>query len=177
MKYSLPPIVKEQMKYEPTLPRKSNGNTAQRKEWIDQDQIANLKSRINFIGQRQDKYSLEARDEGTASADERTVLARDIGYDEDYNHQTLDTVSNNPQRDPENNFRNYASPNLDYDEDATFNQEYMRDGFKVIPLDGLTNEYTGQHHIGFYDDVTREDKETGKSVTGFLERNNYLDRI
>jgi len=67
--------------------------------------------------------------------------------------------------------------NDNYDENETFNEDYLRSGFKIIPLDGLTNEYTGQHHTVFYDDVTREDKETGKSVTGFLERGNFLDRI
>jgi len=40
----------------------------------------------------------------------------------------------------------------------------------------MANMVTSEHNTGFYEEVTRKDKLTGKKTTGFLERNNYLDR-
>jgi hypothetical protein len=131
MKYTIPSIVKEQMKYIPSPGfGKKNGNTAQNKEWIDQVQDLDLS---------------ETR------------------------------VNNNPQHNPENNFMDYAVVNEMYDE--TVNTMDCRMGYKLKHLDNLEEEYTGQHFTGFYDTVERTDKETGETVVGFLERNNYLDRI
>ena len=149
MKVKLDPIVKETMKFSPTLPAKSNGNTAQRKEWIDQVQKKSLREETGVHGEADvDRY--------------------------------IDTVYNGPQHDPENGLvmdsRNQrAKVNFEYD--RTVKASICKDGYLFEPLDSLEQEYTDQHRTIFYDTVTREDKETGKSVTGFLERGNYLDRL
>jgi len=131
MKYTVEDaLCKEQMKYSPTLPIKTKGNTSNRnKVWIDQVQV-----------------------DGLISGEQTRV-----------------------QRDPENNFVNQAELNMNYD--PTFDVDACRAGYIRKDLNPLENEYTGQHYVGMYETVTREDKETGDKVTGFLERNNYLDRI
>lgn len=178
MKYKLPPIVKEQMRFVPDLPAKASGPTSQKRDWSDYAQAKDVKSKMGFKGQVQDKLGLESYDEGMVSMDEHKVLSRDIGYDVDYEHQTLNVVSNNPQHDPENNFRDFCSVNDNYDSEHTnFTPRFLRDGHMVVPLNGLTNEYTGQHFVGFYHDEEREDKMTGEISVGFLERNNFLDRL
>jgi hypothetical protein len=102
---------------------------------------------------------------------QKASLEEEVCYHPNGNY---DPISNNPRRDTENAFVDYAVANPDYN---GMSREDFNTGFRIEDLDGLTNEYTGQHCTIFYDSVTREDKETGKSVTGFLERGNFLDRL
>jgi hypothetical protein len=149
MKVKLDPIVKETMKFSPTLPAKSNGNTAQRKEWIDQVQKTSLREELEVYNETNVDYY-------------------------------CDTIYNGPQHDSENSLTDNSRSqraDVNYMYDRTVNSEICKDGYLFEPLDSLEQEYTDQHRTIFYDTVTREDKETGKSVTGFLERGNFLDRI
>ncbi len=177
MKYINSPIVKEQMKYLPTPGAKQNGNTASNKEWIDFEQRPSVEQRIGYKEQYQDKAALELADETSPehyNADEEVILRRDIGRNTREN-QTLNTVSVNPRRNNTEAFVDYANVNAKYD--PTVDESICRDGYLMKDLAAIEQDYTGQHHNGFYSELTREDKETGKSVTGFLYRNNYLNRI
>ena len=158
----------------PTPPAKQNGNTSSKKEWIDQVQ-RDVKSDIGYINQSFDQAAVELYDE---CGDE--VVYENVSVQQDLKTRTgklqqLNTVSNNPRRGTLKQYTDMTPTNLKYD--RTINVEHARAGYKLQELDALENEYTGQHHIGMYDTIERKDKETGKTVTGFLERNNYLDRI
>ena len=51
----------------------------------------------------------------------------------------------------------------------------MRNGFTRIPMMGTDDLYTNEHTEEFYGEANGED-DAGNKYTGFLERNNYLDR-
>lgn len=53
----------------------------------------------------------------------------------------------------------------------------IKDGYCIEPLDPLANMYSNEHNTTFYDNVKRTDKRTGKTVEGFLELGNFLDRL
>lgn len=51
----------------------------------------------------------------------------------------------------------------------------MRKGFTLYPFSGTDDLYTNEHKEEFYGEATGDD-DAGNKVTGFLERNNYMDR-
>lgn len=55
--------------------------------------------------------------------------------------------------------------------------EEIAQGYCIRPMDPMANMVTSEHNTGFYETVERTDKLTGKTVEGFVERNNYLDRL
>lgn len=57
------------------------------------------------------------------------------------------------------------------DVSADWNQEAVRNGFSRRQLRPTDDMYTREHNDAFYDEVTVD------GVTGFLERNNMLDRL
>ena len=54
--------------------------------------------------------------------------------------------------------------------------DMLRAGFCVHNMDAADDQYTGEHMDHFYGDAEGEDDE-GNHYTGFVERNNYLDRM
>lgn len=82
-------------------------------------------------------------------------------------------VDNNPQRDPENNQGSAAGAvMMTTPEYQGQDQMIQRKGFKLHKVGPLDDEYTNQHNPEFYEEIT-----SAEGVTGFLERQNYLDRI
>jgi hypothetical protein len=51
----------------------------------------------------------------------------------------------------------------------------LRDGFVGHNMEGTDDQFTGEHVDLFYGEAVGEN-DAGKKVTGFVERNNYLDR-
>lgn len=51
----------------------------------------------------------------------------------------------------------------------------LRDGFTYIGMSGTDDQYTGENMDHFYGEAVGND-DAGNRVTGFVERNNYLDR-
>ena len=172
MKYKNTSIVKEQMKYIPTPAAKQSGNTSSKKEWIDQVQ-RDVKAGIGRATQQQNTAALEQYEQpGTTAApvDDR-IVSRDLRGD----RGNTDRVSNNPKRFGLQQYTDGMQVNMKYD--MTLNQEDTYAGYRPRELDALEDEYTGQHHVPFYNIVERKDKETGKTVKGMLERANFLDRL
>lgn len=58
------------------------------------------------------------------------------------------------------------------DVSADVNDKYFEEGFQCYDLAGTDDQYSGEHMDLFYGEAT--DPDTGR--TGFVERNNYLDR-
>lgn len=52
------------------------------------------------------------------------------------------------------------------------NPASFKDGFKVIGMKGTDDQYTGEHVDHFYGEAVGDD-----GNVGFIERNNYLDRM
>lgn len=48
-------------------------------------------------------------------------------------------------------------------------------GFTLHDMDGVDDQYTGEHVDHFYGEAAGTD-DAGHTYTGFVERNNYLDR-
>ncbi len=57
------------------------------------------------------------------------------------------------------------------DVSADWNAEAVRNGFSRKTMSPTDDMYTREHNDAFYDEMTVD------GVTGFLERNNYLDRL
>lgn len=55
------------------------------------------------------------------------------------------------------------------------NNNSLRDGFTYIGMSGTDDQYTGENMDHFYGEAVGND-DAGNRVTGFVERNNYLDR-
>jgi hypothetical protein len=53
--------------------------------------------------------------------------------------------------------------------------KHLRDGFTLHDMGNTDDQYTGEGVDQFYGDATGED-DAGNRYSGFVERNNYLDR-
>lgn len=58
------------------------------------------------------------------------------------------------------------------DVSADTNKTSFREGFKRTDLKGTDDQYTGEHMDHFYGEAVGDD-----GAVGFVERNNYLDRM
>lgn len=66
-------------------------------------------------------------------------------------------------------FATTMSGESDVSED--YNSQSIRQGFTRRPMRATDDEYSNQHNDAFYDEMTVD------GVTGFVERNNVLDRM
>lgn len=167
------------MKYTPTPAAKQIGNTASNKEWVDHTR-REIKGPIGWRAEPQHALDLEIFDQlspGYSQDDEQQVLQHELGPADPIERQNTNLISNNPRRFKNNTdrFVDYATTNMKYD--PTIEQSVLRDGYKLNPVEPSAENYTGEHSTGFYTELERKDKETGKTVKGFLYRNNYLSRI
>ena len=178
MKYSNGPLVKEQMKFRPTTPAKSKSTTSTSNiDWVDKKH-REVKGPIGWRPEYQDCIALEKFEElspGYNQATEDKIIDYSLSPFDPVERQNTNLISNNPRKYKDNvdRFVDYASVNYEYAEQS----KLAKDGYKIKELSGLDEEYTSQHSTIFYQDVIRKDKKTGKTIKGFLERGNYLDRI
>lgn len=172
MKTKLPATVKEQMKYAPDLPIPTN---SWGKSWEAHSKRSTLKDDIGF-----EEHSRFAPDKVENATEEPELAhADDYGTETAFHASALETVATNPRsnEDVQDRFcANYSTPKVNANYDETFNTESAKRGFNHKKLDSLAPEYTAQHATIFYDEVTRTGQD-GETVTGFLERGNFLDRI
>jgi hypothetical protein len=64
----------------------------------------------------------------------------------------------------------------DVSDNPTIGDLRTQKGFIYAPMKAIDDQYTGEHADLFYGEAHGQD-ESGESVTGFVERNNYLDRL